>query len=83
MCLAIPMKVTELVPPDKALVESGNVSMEVSVSLLDGVRVGDYVIVHTGFALETMDPAAAAETLDLLDELAGIGGSARPTGDTP
>jgi hydrogenase expression/formation protein HypC len=72
MCLAIPMKVIELVPQDRAVVETGEVSMEISVALVDGVCVGDYVIVHTGFALEIMDPKSAAETLVTLNELADM-----------
>ena len=69
MCLAIPMKVVELIPPDKARVESGSVSLEISLMIVSDVAVGDYVIVHTGFALEVMDRAAAEETLEMIDEL--------------
>jgi len=69
MCLAIPMKVVELIPPDKARVESGSVSLEISLMIVSDVAVGDYVIVHTGFALEVMDRTAAEETLEMLDEL--------------
>ena len=69
MCLAIPMKVVELIPPDKARVESGSVSLEISLMIVGDVAVGDYVIVHTGFALEVMDRDAAEETLEMIDEL--------------
>ena len=69
MCIAVPMKVVELIPPDKARVESGSVSLEISLMIVGDVAVGDYVIVHTGFALEVMDRAAAEETLEMLDEL--------------
>ncbi len=69
MCLAIPMKVIELIPPDKARVESGSVSLEISLMIVGDVAVGDYVIVHTGFALEVMDRVAAEETLEMIDEL--------------
>jgi len=72
MCLGIPMRVTKLLPPDKALVESGKVSMEVSLLLVDNVAVGDYVLVHAGFALEVMDVDAAEETLSLLNQLANV-----------
>ena len=72
MCLGIPMKVTELLPPDRALVEAGKVSMEVSLLLVDNVAVGDYVLVHAGFALEVMDVDAAEETLSLLNQLANV-----------
>jgi len=66
------MRVTKLLPPDKALVESGKVSMEVSLLLVDNVAVGDYVLVHAGFALEVMDVDAAEETLSLLNQLANV-----------
>ena len=69
MCLAIPMKVVELINPDKALVEAGTVSIEVSLRLVGDVTLGEYVLVHTGFAIEVMDIAAAEETLLLLEEM--------------
>ena len=70
MCLAVPMKITQLVPPDKAIVESEGVSTEVSTALLEDATVGDYVIIHTGFALEKLDLEEAEKTLGLLRELA-------------
>lgn len=72
MCLGIPMRVAELLPPDKARVESGRVSMEVSLLLVDDVREGDYLLVHAGFALEVMDVGVAEETLSLLNQMAGF-----------
>lgn len=73
MCLAVPMKVVELIPPDNAIVESEGVSMEVSVMLVDNAKVGDYVIVHTGFAIEILDIEEAEKTLSLLREIADTG----------
>ena len=73
MCLAVPMKVVELIPPDKAVVESEGVSMEISVVLVADVRVDDYVIVHTGFAIEILDLDEAEKTLSLLRELVDAG----------
>ncbi len=70
MCLAIPMKVVEFIPPNKAKVESEGISMEISVSLVDNVSIGDYVIVHTGFAIEIIDDRDAEETLKVLHEIA-------------
>ena len=70
MCLAIPMKVIELIPPDKALVETGTVSLEVSLQLVGDVTIGEYVLIHAGFALEVLDTTAAEETLQLLEEIA-------------
>ena len=73
MCLAVPMKVVELIPPDNAIVESEGLSMEVSVMLVNNVKVGDYVIVHTGFAIEILDFEEAEKTLSLLREIADTG----------
>ena len=65
MCLAIPACVVELRPGDRALVEVGGVRKEISLSLVEGVRVGDYVILHVGYALQVIDPLEAAKTLEL------------------
>jgi hydrogenase expression/formation protein HypC len=71
MCLAIPGKVVEIVDEagDIAKVEVGGVRRNINVALLDGVRVGDYVLIHVGFALSKIDEHEAAKTLRLLDEL--------------
>jgi hydrogenase expression/formation protein HypC len=71
MCLAIPGRVVEIVDEvsDIAKVEVGGVRRNINVSLLDAVRVGDYVLIHVGFALSKVDEHEAAETLRLLEEL--------------
>lgn len=69
MCLAVPARVVELLPPQDAWVELDGVRQRVSLALLDGVQVGDYVIVHVGFALQVIDEAEALATLALLSEL--------------
>ncbi|MFU2486421.1 HypC/HybG/HupF family hydrogenase formation chaperone [Thauera sp. WH-1] len=66
MCLAIPALVVELLAGDACRVELGGIRKEVSLALVDGVAVGDYVIVHVGYALTRLDPDEAAETLALL-----------------
>jgi hydrogenase expression/formation protein HypC len=63
MCLAIPARVVALNEPDGAQVDVGGVQMKVSLALVDDVRVGDYVIVHVGYALTKLDPAEAERTL--------------------
>lgn len=69
MCLAIPSKVME-VGKGEALVEHGRVKRKVRLDLLDeGVAVGDYLLVHTGFAIRRISPDEAEETLKLFDEL--------------
>ena len=70
MCLALPARVVELLPDDQALIDVGGVQKPCSLALLDGVAVGDYVIVHVGYALTRLDPEEAAKTLSLFAELA-------------
>jgi hydrogenase expression/formation protein HypC len=70
MCLAIPALVVELLPDDMARIELDGVRKEISLSLVEGVKVGDYVIVHVGYALQLLDPEEAAQTLALFAELA-------------
>ncbi len=69
MCLATPARITELLPPNEAWVELDGVRQRVSLALLDDARVGDYVIVHVGFALQVIDEAEAQATLALLQQL--------------
>ena len=73
MCLAVPMKVVEFIPQERAIVESEGISTEISLRLVEGVNIGDYVIVHTGYALEVLDVAEAKKTLDLLRDLIKAG----------
>ncbi len=70
MCLAIPALVVEILEQEQAIVDMGGVRKPISTALLDEVAVGDYVIVHVGFALSRLDPDEAAETLKLFAELA-------------
>ena len=63
MCLAIPARVVALPAPDVARIDLGGVQKEISLALVDGVAVGDYVIVHVGYALTKLDPDEAARTL--------------------
>ena len=65
MCLAIPAQVVELRDNDNALVDLAGVRKEISLSLVDGVTVGDYVIVHVGYAIGKIDPEEAERTLAL------------------
>lgn len=70
MCLALPARVVELRDGENAVVDLGGVKKEISLALVDGVEVGDYVIVHTGYALTKLDPEEAEKTLALFAELA-------------
>ncbi|BBD77663.1 MULTISPECIES: HypC/HybG/HupF family hydrogenase formation chaperone [Hydrogenophilus] len=68
MCLAIPAEVVALLPDGQAEVVVGGTKQVVSTALLDEVAVGDYVIVHVGFALTRLDPEEAQRTLALMAE---------------
>jgi hydrogenase expression/formation protein HypC len=67
MCLAIPSKIIKI-QNNMATIDVEGVQREASLMLIDDARVGDYVIVHAGFAIQKLDEAAARETLDLLRE---------------
>lgn len=79
MCLAIPMRVIELPGPQVAIVELDGVRKQVSTALIDEVAVGDYLIVHVGFALNKLDAEEAEKTLTLFAELAASGETQRPS----
>jgi len=70
MCLALPARVVEILGSEQALIELGGVRKPCSLALVDDVAVGDYVIVHVGYALSKLDPEEAAKTLALFAELA-------------
>ncbi len=70
MCLAIPACIVELLPDDMARIELDGVRKEISLSLVENAKEGDYVIVHVGYALQLLDPEEAAQTLALFAELA-------------
>ncbi|HEY0329109.1 MAG TPA: HypC/HybG/HupF family hydrogenase formation chaperone [Rhodopseudomonas sp.] len=69
MCLAIPAEVVELLPERMARVSVDGVGKLVSVALIENLAVGDYVVLHVGFALTRIDPDEARRTLALLGEL--------------
>lgn len=67
MCLAVPGQIVSIEGP-QAEVDFGGVLKKVNVSLIEG-NVGDWVVVHAGFAIETMDEEEAQETLQTWKEL--------------
>jgi hydrogenase expression/formation protein HypC len=73
MCLAVPMKITRLLDGGRALVAQGPVEVQVDVSLLTDPRPGDHVIVHAGFAIETLALQEAEERLALFRRMAELG----------
>lgn len=70
MCLAIPAEVIEI-EGDNALVSLDGVKKKVSLALMEDVAVGDYVLLHVGYALSKISPEEAQKTLELFAE-AGI-----------
>jgi hydrogenase expression/formation protein HypC len=65
MCLAIPVRVAELRDGDTAIVDLDGIRKEISLALVDDVQVGDYVILHVGYALARLDADEAERTLAL------------------
>ena len=72
MCLALPARVVELIGNDMGIVDLGGVRKDVSLALVDDVAVGDYVIIHVGFALTKLDPEEAAKTLALFAQMGTV-----------
>ncbi|MDH4100789.1 MAG: HypC/HybG/HupF family hydrogenase formation chaperone [Nitrospirota bacterium] len=68
MCLGIPGKIVQITDMT-ATVDVAGTRKDANLMLIDDVRVGDYVIVHAGFAIQKVNEAEAAETLRLVDEL--------------
>ena len=72
MCLAIPMKIVEVRPDATGVADLDGARHEVNLSLVNDPRLGEYVIVHAGFAIEKLDETEANERLALFDELARL-----------
>jgi len=68
MCLGVPMKLTEL-NGREGKAEIDGVSRRVGLDLVPGAKLGDYVIVHAGYAIQILDEVSAKETLELLAEV--------------
>jgi hydrogenase expression/formation protein HypC len=68
MCLAIPMKIVKTYG-DVALVKAGGLERRANMSLLNSAKVGDYVLVHAGFAIEKVKVSEAKKTLRALREV--------------
>ena len=74
MCLASPMKIASLNEDRMATVDVLGVTREISLDLTPQAQVGDYVLVHAGFAIEVVDEQYAQETLDLIKEFPELAG---------
>ena len=73
MCLAIPALIKSI-EDKEAEAEIGGITRRISLWLTPGAKVGDYVLVHTGYAIDVLDQEEAEETLKLLREMAGVAG---------
>ncbi len=68
MCYAVPAEITS-VEGDTATVDYGGVKKKVNTSFVKNPRVGDYLLIHAGFAIEKLDKKTAQETLKLISSL--------------
>jgi hydrogenase expression/formation protein HypC len=75
MCLAVPVQVLSI-DGNEAGVEIGGVKRRVSIMLTPEAKVGDYVLLHTGYAINVIDEAEAQETLKILGEMVRLGDEA-------
>jgi hydrogenase expression/formation protein HypC len=82
MCLAIPSKITRI-DNNMAVIDVDGVRRECSLLLVEDAQVGDYVIVHAGFAISKIDEAVALETLALLKEAAALMEAKAGQGEEP
>lgn len=72
MCLAMPAQITQLKEHPLAVVNIGGIEKEISLALVDDVHVGDYVILHVGYALTKLDETEAQKTLALFKEMSEL-----------
>ena len=71
MCLAVPVKITKI-EDKEAEVEIGGISRRISLWLTPEAKVGDYVLLHTGYAISVLDREEAEETLQLFKDIARV-----------
>ena len=71
MCLAIPAKIVEI-DDNMGTIDMEGIRREVSLLLLEDAKLGDYVIVHAGFAIHKIDEEEAMESIKLLREMASL-----------
>jgi len=69
MCLGVPMRIKKKIDDSKYIAELGGVEREVLTTLIDDIKIGDYVIVHTGFAINKLDLKEAEDMINLIKEM--------------
>ena len=72
MCLAVPVKITSI-EGDQADVDIGGVSRRISIALTPEAEIGNYVLLHTGYAINVLNEDEAQETLDILERMVEAG----------
>jgi hydrogenase expression/formation protein HypC len=73
MCLAIPAKICRLLDEQQAIVDVGGIEKHISIALIDApLVIGDYVIVHVGYALSRLDEQEAKRTLQLMQAMSEL-----------
>lgn len=75
MCLAVPGKITQIYQKDSlhmAKIDFGGISREICLAYTPEAKVGDYALIHVGFAISLMDEDEAQETLKLIREVTGF-----------
>lgn len=72
MCLGLPAKVVSI-DGNNSIVETMGVTNQISIELLDNVKVGDYVLVHAGCAIQVLDQEDALKTIELFEEIRELG----------
>jgi hydrogenase expression/formation protein HypC len=68
MCLAVPLEIVEI-KGNKATVERSGVRFEADIRLINNVKVGDFVLVHAGFAIQKVNREEAQKTLEIYDQM--------------
>ena len=81
MCLAIPAKIIEMKDDRLATVHILGVTRDIALDLTPQAGVGDFVLVHAGFAIEVVDPDYAQETIDLIAQFPELAADEMPIGE--
>ena len=81
MCLAIPAKIIEMKDDRLATVDILGVTRDIALDLTPQAGVGDFVLVHAGFAIEVVDPDYAQETIDLIKQFPELAGDDLPASE--
>ena len=71
MCLAVPLEI-EQIQGDFAIARAGNIRRKINIAMLTNPKVGDYCLVHAGFAIRKIDTKAAEETKELLSQIKNV-----------